>query len=224
MRFVRVPVAGESRSVLMCMHETRERDWSACFGSSDHGTSARACTQVSWQDARRFCDQLTAQERSTGRITARQCYRLPTDHEWSCAAGIGARELRNATPEEKRQRIKELWPWGSTWPPPNNAGNYFGIEAEKLIQEKAIPGFKDGQRTAAVVMSFAPNALGIYDLGGNVWEWCQDEYRPGTDWRVLRGAAWNCSRPEALLSSHRTFDPPNYRSDTVGFRVVLDDR
>ena len=221
MRFVRVPVAGQARPIEFCIHETRECDIAASRGTTS--TSQRAATQVSWNDALAFCRWLTTKEHREGRLSLNQQYRLPTDHEWSCAAGIGAREDPDNTPEAKRHIIVSHYPWGSTWPPPRDSGNYFGRETQHVIPtSEPIPGFRDNHHAACEVMRFKPAPLGLYDLGGNVWEWCADNYRPGTDWRVLRGAAWNCSRPEVLLSSHRTFDPPNYRSDSVGFRVVRD--
>ncbi len=219
MVFTRVPIAGQARSVEFCIHETRECDMAAFRGrqSKDH----RAATHLSWHDANAFCRWLTDKEHQEGTLLAGRRYRLPTDHEWSCAVGIGARESLSLTPEQKRQLITGIYPWGNTWPPPSKAGNFFGSEAHRLIPDSdPIPGFNDTHPRVCEVMQFKPNALGLYDLGGNVWEWCIDLYRPGTDWRVLRGAAWNCSRPEVLLSSHRTFDPANYQSDTVGFRIV----
>jgi formylglycine-generating enzyme required for sulfatase activity len=219
MKFVRVPISGTHETVEFCIHETRECDIAAFRGASNH--SSRAATHLSWHDANAFCVWLTDNEHREGSLPASKRYRLPTDHEWSCAVGIGNREDRNSTPEVKRQAINDVYPWGTTWPPQRNAGNYFGSEARHLIRDaQPIAGFADGQPAACEVMRFKPNALGLYDLGGNVWEWCTDAFRPGTDWRVLRGAAWNCSRREVLLSSHRTFDPSNYKSDTVGFRIV----
>ena len=219
MVFTRVSIAGQGRSVEFCIHETRECDMAAFRGSQskDH----RAATHLSWHEANAFCQWLTNKEHREGKLPVTHRYRLPTDHEWSCAVGIGARESPDATPEQKRQLIAANYPWGSEWPPPRRAGNYFGSEAHRLIPDSSpIIGFSDGQAQNGEVMQAQPNSLGLYDLGGNVWEWCLDVYRPGTEWRVLRGAAWNCSRPEVLLSSHRTFDPAGYRSDTVGFRIV----
>jgi formylglycine-generating enzyme required for sulfatase activity len=222
MKFVRVPIAHQARSVLVCVHETRECDWQAYRARPFKGKPDAAAAMVNWNDARDFCDWLTTKERASGTIRSTQRYRLPTDHEWSCAVGIGEREDPHATPEAKRQQIANVWPWGTTWPPPKRAGNYFGSEATNIVEDETIRHFHDHDARIANVMQYAPNALGLCDLGGNVWEWCEDAYRPGTDWRVLRGAAWNCSQPQVLLSSHRTFDPPNYRSDTVGFRIVLE--
>lgn len=215
MAFVRVHGAG----VEFCIHETRERDLAAFQNRSSH--SNLAATNVSWDDANAFCRWLTDKEHREGTLPTNARYRLPTDHEWSLAAGIGAYEDPHRTPEQKRQQITGVYPWGRTWPPPANAGNYFGSEARSVIPDATpVLSFNDHHPRACDVMCFAPNHLGIHDLGGNVWEWCADEFRPGTGWRVLRGAAWNCSRPEVLLSSHRTHDPAGYRSDTVGFRIV----
>ena len=218
MKFVPVPVA-RGQAIDACIHETRECDMAAFRGSAS--TSQIAATHVNWHEAKEFCQWLTKKEHEAGALPLNKVYRLPTDHEWSCMAGIGEREDARATPESKRQQIPGVYPWGTTWPPPNRAGNYFGREAIASFPESTpLKGYRDGQVKACAVMQFTPNKLGLYDLGGNVWEWCEDVFRPGTDWQVLRGAAWNCSREDVLLSSHRTFDPPHYRSDTVGFRVV----
>ena len=74
----------------------------------------------------------------------------------------------------------------------------------------------------AAVGSFRPNGLGIYDLGGNVWEWCQDGYEPGSASRVLRGGSWVHSYRDYLLSSYRCYYDPDLRSDYIGFRAVVE--
>ena len=66
------------------------------------------------------------------------------------------------------------------------------------------------------------NALGLYGLGGNVWEWCKDRFNQTTNWRVLRGGSWATSRPEEMLSSYRRGYDPRFRMDDVGFRLVID--
>ena len=216
MRFVPVP----GTNVLFSVWETRVKDYQAFCDATERSWDKPAFTQtgdhpavnVSWQDARAFCEWLSEKEGKR--------YRLPTDHEWSCAVGIGDRENADASPKSK-DTIADVFPWGEQWPPPNDAGNYFGEEcktAAGLAELKAagydslsslpvIKGFNDGKVFTAAAGSFRPNGLGIYDLGGNVWEWCQDEYGPASAFRVLRGGSWavatatSCCRPTASRRS-----------------------
>ena len=59
-------------------------------------------------------------------------------------------------------------------------------------------------------------------MGGNVWEWCQDEYEPWSASRVLRGGSWIDDVREDLLSSARYHLNPDRRYGGVGFRVVVE--
>jgi len=83
---------------------------------------------VSWEEAQQFCQWLTARERAAGQLPADWSYRLPSDHEWSCAVEIGEREDAGKLPVEKREKIDGVFPWGLQWPPPKGAGNYAGEE------------------------------------------------------------------------------------------------
>lgn len=177
---------------------------------------------VSREDANFFCKWLTDKERGAGALTAAQFYRLPTDREWSDAVGLTSET--GATPEERSGRIKNVYPWGRTFPPPENAGNYAGSESSAGAPDKwpVIPFYHDPfPRTGPVPVS-APNEHGVYDLGGNVWQWCQDSFgKSNPRWGVLRGGSWATSRPEEILSSYRKDLDPSFREDNVGFRCVI---
>ncbi len=177
---------------------------------------------VSWNDAKAFCQWLTKKEQQEGKLGANQEYRLPTDAEWSQAVGL--QESREGTPGNKSGKIPGVYPWGRNWPPPQGAGNYAGSEARDgkwPSTHSTIDGYDDGYPRTSPVGSFKPNAYGLYDMGGNVWQWCENTYDVEHDWRVLRGGGWTNKGPDALLSSYRDHDEPNRRYDGVGFRVVV---
>jgi len=71
------------------------------------------------------------------------------------------------------------------------------------------------------VGSFAANAFGLYDLGGNVWEWCEDFNDDTQRTDVIRGASHGHFKKWFLQSSGRASNEPDHYRDAVGFRVVL---
>jgi formylglycine-generating enzyme required for sulfatase activity len=158
-----------------------------------------------------FCKWLTEKEHDENLIEERQAYRLPTDLEWSMAVGLVNES--GATPEIRDGKIKNEFPWGKQWPPPNGAGNYL-----------TAPGRRRG--ATMPVGSFKPNSIGLFDLGGNVWEWCLDTYKGGSsatsrDWGVLRGGSWATSNRLELQSSYRNVVDRSDRDVIYGFRCVL---
>jgi formylglycine-generating enzyme required for sulfatase activity len=233
MRFVPVP----GTDILMCVHETRRRDYApyhAAIPGADqswkstdiYGTPFKEdenlpVMRVSWEDAMLYCDWLSHKE---GRL-----YRLPTDREWSRAVGIGTDEAPYMTPGELSAKITGVYPWGAQWPPPAGAGNYAAdaakaqalMENPKLDLKGIVEGYKDGFATLAPVMSLKPNALGLYDLGGNVQEWCLDWFDEKAGRRVMRGAAWNKHLDTHLISSRRDHTAYDGRGFNIGFRLVL---
>jgi len=228
MKFVPVP----GTRVLMCMHETRRADYAA-YDATHPDTDAswqnvavekipvgagddEPVVNVSWDDAKAFCAWLGSKE---GRS-----YRLPTDREWSLAVGIGEYEpATGATPESLSAKIKGVYPWGRQWPPVKGAGNYAEEDCRKRIQSgKTMDGYADGFAVTSPVMSFPPNELGIHDLGGNVWEWCEDWFNAEQKLHVLRGASWGSSAREPLLSSFRGPQTADRRWRCDGFRCVLE--
>jgi len=180
---------------------------------------------VNFDDAIAFCAWLTEKERGQGFLLPTQSYRLPTDEEWSQAVCLPPEP--GSIPKDKSAAITGLYPWGAQWPPPPRAGNYAGSEAwddGNAPQDAIIDGYRDGFRRTAPVASFRPNKYGLYDLGGNVWEWTMDDFDPSSNdgRKALRGAAWQVGHQIQLLSSYRHAAPKTSRYTGGGFRCVLD--
>ena len=237
-----VPVSGTD--VQFSIWETRVKDYAAYAAANagvdgswkDFGIAGfkqedtHPVVNVSWEDANAFCAWLTKKELAAGKITANQRYRLPTDVEWSVAVGLG-RET-GSTPEAKDMGVKDVYPWGKEWPPPKGAGNYADTASKLEFGPKykaktgndltVIEGYTDGFAYTSPVGSFAANKDGLHDMGGNVWEWCEDWYDPAAKtYRVLRGASWDYFHPGYLLSSGRNYIAPGFRDNDLGFRCVL---
>jgi hypothetical protein len=128
--------------------------------------------------------------------------------------GIVFRTREYAGREEHQDK---LYPWGTRWPPPSGAGNYRGVESK---MGNVIDGYNDGYPRTSPVGSFASDKNGLYDMGGNAWQWCEDWYNSAKKDRVLRGASWFFSSPGILLASRRGGDTPGERGDHVGFVVL----
>jgi len=143
-------------------------------------------------------------------LTAGETYRLPSEAEWEYACRAGT-----TTPFYFGETI--------TSDLVNSDGNYpYGSDPKGTYREETTE-----------VGQFPPNAFGLYDMHGNVWEWCADTYHDsyqgapidGSVWekggenRVLRGGSWN-SNADSCRAAERDWKDPNYGDDDVGFRVV----
>ncbi len=128
-------------------------------------------------------------------------------------------------PSEKNQKVADVFPWGSAWPPPAGAGNFSGEETVgKEIDkknQKSLTGYRDDFVATAPVGSFPANRFGLFDLSGNVWEWCEDWFDAVKTDRVLRGGSWDSYDRGALLSSYRSRITPGSRGSNRGFRCVV---
>lgn len=186
---------------------------------------------VSWQEAAAYCNWLSKQdglpaayESKGGRLVPVQPmntgYRLPTEAEWEWAA------------RANRDGSLRKYPWGDTLPVPAGAGNFGDRTAQPLLQT-VLDDYDDGNAVSAPVGSFAPDALGFYDMGGNVAEWTSDLYTvqpPAAaaavdplavgsgKLYVIRGSSWRHATVTELRAAFRDFGDGG--RDDVGLRIA----
>ncbi len=212
--------------------EFRAEHLSGIFKDETLDLERQPAARVSWQDAVAFCNWLSnrdklppAYERRGDRLELVDPvtigYRLPSEAEWEFAA-------RN----DGRQATRK-YSWGSGLPVPARSGNWADVSAIYLTPV-TITGYDDGYRVAAPVGSFPANPLGLYDMGGNVFEWMTDRYsiyvvgpdhvsidpigpRAGESY-VIRGASWlSVKIPDLRLAARDSAS--NARPD-IGFRIA----
>jgi formylglycine-generating enzyme required for sulfatase activity len=178
-------------------------------------TDEHPVINLTWNDAVAFCQWLSRQEDAS--------YRLPTEAEWEycCRAGTTTRYHIGDNPDLL----------------PDVARVADGKRRTTFphIQDMVIPKGESASFTAPVGR-FKRNPFGLYDMHGNVWEWCSDWY--GEDYyarspvddprgphsgkvRVRRGGGWN-SFPLWARASFRNYNTPASRCVNLGFRVVRD--
>lgn len=181
---------------------------------------------INWQMAQRFCAWLTWREQREGRISRGERYRLPTDAEWSAAAGLPPEP--GLSPHERHKALPDSeprFPWGDKFPPPPGFGNYAGTEARNAnwpLVWLSLNERNDDWPRLAPVGSFTPNAAGFHDLWGNVWEWCEDRASPSDLDAVLRGGSWvDGGYPAQFRRDFRFERTAGVRDTTQGFRCVL---
>jgi formylglycine-generating enzyme required for sulfatase activity len=188
-----------SRGFFLAETECTQGQWEAVMGSnpSTFKGKDRPAEQVSWDDAMKFCRELTAVQRQEGVLPEGWEWRLPTEAEWEYAARAGTTGARHG----------ELDAIG--WYETNSGSETHGVKGKQA------------------------NAWGLYDMIGNVWEWCGDwygDYLTGSDTdptgpgsgsnRVGRGGSWfNDAR--LARSAHRSRGGPGIRNDNLGFRPAL---
>ncbi len=204
--------------VLICEHEVRVKDidiWMLATGRKRNNPPfeqnvEHPAVNLSWIDARMFCHWLTEREHALKVIDKMASYRLPTDVEWSAAAVMPVEIGEN--PAEKNLRNKLDFPWGFEWPLFPGAAN---------VDASSFKGYKDDFPNTAPVCSFKPNEIHLYDLAGNVAEWCEDEWPGSLREHVVRGGSWKSSSKNELLSSARQHFNESEVQPDLGFRIVL---
>ncbi len=163
---------------------------------------------VSWFDATNFCARLTALEKAAGRLPAGYEYTLPTETQWEYACRAGTTTALN--------NGKSLTSVYGVCPNLDEVGWY-----EYNSGQYDSDGVWMGKGKTYPVGQKQPNAWGLYDMHGNVYEWCLDWY-PGYEgsYRVHRGGSWHSSA-RCCRSAFRGYsDPSGYWNDS-GFRVAL---
>jgi formylglycine-generating enzyme required for sulfatase activity len=202
---------------------------SGFIGKQSIDLDNQAVTSVSFEDAALYCNWLSkeeglpeAYESKNGRfvlkLPATTGYRLPTEAEWEYAARFAPQGLKR-------------YEWGSTLPWPSGIANLAGAETGNAGAEQ-LAGHRDDYPTVAPVAKFAANALGLYDMTGNVSEWVNDRYTSFVEAGAVtdplgpdsgratsvRGASWRTATTAGLRLAAR--DSAEAARDDLGFRIA----
>ena len=202
-----------SRPYYLQTTEVTLKQWWAIMGKKfigrRSGTNEMPVTNVSWHESQKFIRKLNKLNKGV--------YRLPTEAEWEYAARAGS---------------TEAYSWGRDI---SCSQAMFGNKSDEVdtcvdyLEKRGIP-----PNQPAPVMSYSPNDWGLYDMHGNVWEWCLDDYvenlgdRTVTDplmdkdivQKVRKGGSW-FKYGYSTRSANRAFAHAASRFKTTGFRLVL---
>jgi formylglycine-generating enzyme required for sulfatase activity len=204
---------------------------SGAFKGHRLGRDELPVVQVTWQEAAMFCNWLSKKEslppvyiqkgkKWVAETPVGMGYRLPTEAEWEYCARF------------KGNQAVLKYPWGKRFPPKSPTGNYADVSAKALLS-LYLEDYHDGYAVAAPPAKFPPNDLGLYDLGGNVSEWCHDYYAaytyneskvyldptgpPQGQHHVVRGSSWKHASIGTLRLSYRDYS--NDKRPDLGFRI-----
>ena len=204
---------------------------SGTFKSKSLNHDDQPVVRITWEQAALFCNWLSAKEslppayvKKGEKLIAVEPvntgYRLPTEAEWEyCARFVSTQKFLK-------------YPWGYKFPPKQLSGNYSDQSAKDLLPN-VLEGYNDTYAATAPPAKFKPNGLGLYDMGGNVAEWCHDyysiySYAPEKMYvdpvgpvsgkhHVIRGSSWKHGSIATLRLAYRSYGD-DQRED-VGFRV-----
>ncbi|MBM4060708.1 MAG: formylglycine-generating enzyme family protein [Planctomycetes bacterium] len=164
--------------------------------------------QVTWNDAMAYCAALTAQQAALGRVPSGYQYRLPTEAEWEYCCRAGATTEYNCGPTLDCPQARFRYSWPAT-------------------------GCSTG--STVVVGNYAPNAWGLFDMHGNVFEWCLDAWDGSANYPpspvvdpyvqtgpfgLVRGGGWNSISYDCRSANRHGVQRSSQNLDR-GFRVVL---
>jgi formylglycine-generating enzyme required for sulfatase activity len=200
-----------SRGYWIGKYEVTQGEYLDVTGSNPSvfpGDPSRPVSGVSWPEATNYCWMLTQRELAAGRIPAGSQYRLPTEAEWEYAARAGT----------------------------STAFGY-GDDSSYASLTNYAWYFLNGGLTVHPVGQKLPNPWGLYDITGNVWEWCMDWLGPlsggvvvdpqgppsnSIGWKVIRGGGYDFG-PGDCRSARRYFfgNHPALNDSNLGFRAVL---
>jgi formylglycine-generating enzyme required for sulfatase activity len=200
-----------SRGFWMSKFETTQKEYLAVLGNNPSSFTSdltRPVESVLWSEANSYCSKLTEQERATGRLPEGLVYRLPTEAEWEYACRAGT----------------------------TTRFSYGDDLAYSQLGDYAWYGGNSGTNTHPVGLKL-PSPWGLYDMYGNVKEWCLDWYgtylgtpvtdptgpSSSNDGHVNRGGGWRAAIPsyKTYRSAFRFVSWTTYKSNDVGFRPVL---
>jgi len=230
-----------ARPFLLSDHEVTNEEFRRFMPAHHSGTfkdktldmDKQPVINITWKEAALYCNWLSRREnlplfyKRKGNILAatEPCntgYRLPTEAEWAYAARMAGKKTR------------ARYPWAGSFPPKEVCENY-ADESAKEILPSIINGYNDGYSVTAPVQSFKKNSAGIYDMGGNVSEWCHDFYTPykiipagkplvdpmgpktGTH-HVIRGGNWQDAGITEIRLSYRGYG--RTAKNNTGFRIA----
>jgi formylglycine-generating enzyme required for sulfatase activity len=179
-------------------------------------TGRHPATCLTWEDAKAYTTWLAAK---TGRA-----YRLPSEAEWEYAARAGSTAARYWG-----DGIAEACQYA-------NVTDRAAFAAASAVRDADYDfDCTDGHAYTSPVDAFKPNAFGLYDMLGNVWQWVEDcwteDYKGAPidgssvvsgncNTRVFRGGAWS-SHPRSIRSAYRIGDPHDLRTSDSGLRVAI---